>query len=338
MSYTIAVDLMGSDEAPQMELAGIQRALEQTTDLQIIAFGHEERIAPYRVNNARVSYVYTDDVITGEDSAATAFRTKKSASMIKAIAAVKDGTADAVVSSGSTGAYITAALFMLGRIKGINRPALISSFPTAIKGKKVIFGDLGAVADDEAQTIAQNGILVSEIARILLDIPKPELALLNIGSEEAKGSEAYVQAHQLLKANEGLNFTGNIEPRYVMNGHVDGIVSGGLAGNICLKSYEGAIELVMGQLKEGIMSNIVTKSGGVLLKPALRKMKETFDYDTVGGAIVAGVKAPVIKTHGTTSAGQIASSIMMAERFLQNDLVENISKNVLQSLAKIGEE
>jgi len=331
MSYTIAVDLMGSDDAPETELAGIKRALEQSNDIRVLAFGSKDRIAPHHFEHERLSYVYTTDVITGNDPAATAFRTKKEASMMKAIQAVKAGEADAVVSSGSTGAYITAVLFMLGRIKGIKRPALISTFPSAMNGKKIVFGDLGAVADDDAETIAQNGVLVREIARILLAIADPKIALLNIGSEEAKGSEAYVQAHELLKANNTLNFTGNIEPRYLMNGTVDGIVSGGFAGNIALKSYEGAIELMMGQLKEGIMSNVMTKSGGMLLKPALKKMKDTFDHDAVGGAIVAGVKAPAIKAHGTTSAGQIATSILMAKQFLTNNLIDNISQNIAKS-------
>jgi len=338
MSYTIAVDLMGSDDAPKTELAGIEQALATSTDLNVLAFGSEEAIKPYYFMHDRLTYVYTSDVITADDASATAFRTKKEASMIKAIQAIKDGVAQAVVSSGSTGAYITAVLFMLGRIRGVKRPALISALPSAIEGKKTVVGDLGAVADEDAETIAQNGVLVSEIARILFGVEQPTLALLNIGSEATKGSEAYVKAYELLKANKRLNFSGNIEPRYLMKGEVDGIISGGLAGNIALKSYEGAIELVMDQLKTGLMSNIMTKSGAVLIKPALRQLKATFDYDTVGGAIVAGVKAPAIKAHGTTSAGQIATSILMAEQFLINNLVENISQNIEQSIITNEEE
>jgi glycerol-3-phosphate acyltransferase PlsX len=338
MSYTIAVDLMGSDDAPKTELAGIKQALETNSDLRIIAFGSAEAIKPYHFTDERLTYVYTSEVITADDASATAFRTKKEASMIKAIQAIKDGAADAVVSSGSTGAYITAVLFMLGRIKGVKRPALVSTLPSAVKGKKTVVGDLGAVADEDAETIAQNGVLVAEIARILFGIEQPKLALLNIGSEATKGSEAYVKAYELLKENKQLNFSGNIEPRYLMQGEVDGIISGGLAGNIALKSYEGAIELVMGQLKTGLTSSIVAKSGALLIKPALRQLKATFDYDTVGGAIVAGVKAPAIKAHGTTSAGQIATSILMAEQFLINNLVDNISQNIEQSLVANEEE
>lgn len=331
MSYKIAVDLMGSDDAPRSEINGIKRALEQMSDLTIIAFGLEEAITQIGYTHERLTYVYTTDVVTGDDAAATAFRVKKESSMIRALQAVKDKEADAVVSSGNTGAYITSALFMLGRIKGVKRPALISTFPTAIKNKKLIFGDLGAVADADSETIAQNGVLVSEIARILLDVQHPQVALLNIGSEEKKGSETYIAAHQLLKDNVNLNFVGNIEPRYLMQGHVDAIVSGGFDGNITLKSYEGAIELVTGQLKAGIMSGFLTKLGGVLIKPALRSLKEMLDYDAVGGAIVAGIKAPVIKTHGTTTDGQIAGAIFMAQKFLKNELIANIEQNIQKS-------
>lgn len=334
MEYRIAMDLMGSDDAPNIEIGGIKQILAQTDDIKIIGFGLKEAIEKNGYTHKNLTYIYCEDVVTGNDSASTAFRVKKNASMIQAIQYVKDGHADAILSSGNTGAYITSALFMLGRIKGIKRPALISTVPTAVKNKKLIFGDLGAVAEPDAESLAQNGLLASEIARILFDIEQPKIALLNIGSEEKKGTETYIEAHQLLKKDPAINFVGNIEPRYLMQGDVDAIITGGFAGNIALKSYEGAIELMTKKLKTGIMSTFFTKIGGLLIKPAITGLKETFDYESVGGAILAGIKAPVIKMHGTTSEGQVAAAIVMAKRFIERDLVQNITDNITKSTEK----
>lgn len=335
MTYKIAVDVMGSDDAPKTELAGIKLALAANKDLTVIAFGLQSAIEQVGFTHERLTYIYSEDVITGNDQAATAFRIKKNASMIQAIQYVKDGYADAVVSSGNTGAYITSALFMLGRIKGVKRPALISPFPTKIKGKKIIFGDMGAVADADAETIAQNGVLVSEIAKILLDIKTPTVGLLNIGSEEKKGSEAYIEAHQLMQNNQHIKFKGNVEARYLMDGGVDAIAAGGFAGNIALKSYEGAIAVITGTLKSSIMNaGIFAKLGGLLIKSALKEMKAVIDYESIGGAIVAGIKAPVIKAHGTTTDLQIASAIELGKQFVEKDLVGNIALGITQDLDK----
>ncbi len=336
--YRIAVDLMGSDDAPKSELEGITSALELHPNLEVIGFGSKEAIEKMGVTHERLTYVYTTDVILGTDVAATAYRAKKDASMIRAIQAVKEGSADAIVSSGNTGAYITSALFMLGRIKGIKRPALATLFPTEIKGKRFVFGDLGAVVDPTPDILEQTGVVIGEIAKIMLDIKEPKIALLNIGEEEKKGTPLYIEAHQLLKKNEALNFVGNIEPRYLMDGKVDVVVGDGFAGNIALKSYEGMQKVITGLLKKEIMKGVGTKIGGLLIKPALKELKATLDYDSLGGAVLAGIKSPVIKAHGTTTGTQYSAAISFGLTLLEKDLVGNISKAIEQQAQALGDE
>lgn len=327
--YKIAVDIMGSDDAPTSELEGIKIALAEVENLQIFAFGTREVIEAYGLTHQRLEYIYTTDVITGDDNAATAFRVKKEASMICALQYVKEHKADAVVSSGNTGAYITAALFMLGRIKGVQRPALATVFPSEIKGKQIVVGDLGAVVDATAQNLAQTGVLVSEMAKIMLNIAQPKVGLLNVGIEEKKGTAAYIEAYQLLQENEQLNFQGNLEARYVLDGTFDALVADGFAGNIVLKSYEGMQSVITRLLKQEIMKQFSTKIGGLLIKPALQEVKAILDYESVGGAVLAGVKAPVVKAHGTTNAIQFSSAIKLSCELLEKQLVQNIEKNII---------
>ena len=323
-TYRIAVDLMGSDDAPKSEIDGIKAILAENASITIDAFGLADAIATAGFTHERLTYHESEEVVTGDDEPAFAYRRKKKSSMIQAIQFVKDGNADAIVSSGNTGAYISATLFMLGRIKGIKRPALTTFFPTEDKGRTFVFADLGAVSDPTAEILNQNGILTSEIAKIMLGKSNPKVALLNIGIEEGKGSEVYIQAHQLLKHNDKINFVGNIEARYILEGTADCVVADGFAGNIALKSYEGMQLMISKLLRKNIMSTLRTKIGGMLIKPALRGMKETLDYESIGGAVIAGVKAPAIKSHGTTNGTQFASAIRMAVKFLEKDLVHNI--------------
>ncbi|GBU10743.1 phosphate acyltransferase [Erysipelotrichaceae bacterium] len=324
--YKIAVDVMGSDDAPVCELSGIKLALEELTHIKVIAFGKKEEIEAYGLKHERLEYVYTDDKIIGTDDATTAFRLKKSASMIMAIQAVKDKKADAVVSAGNTGAYITAGLFMLGRIKGIRRPALATLFPTATKGKYFVFADLGAVVDATPEILNQTGIVGTQLAKIMLNIEHPKVGLLNIGEEDKKGTTLYVETNKLLRENHKVDFIGNIEPRYIMDGRANVIVADGFTGNIALKSYEGMQQTITTVLKREIMKSFGTKIGGLLIKPALKELKATLDYEGIGGAVLAGVKSPLIKAHGTTTSFQFSSAIKIATTFLEKDLVGEITK------------
>lgn len=326
--YTLAIDVMGSDLAPKTELDAIKIVLKKTKNLSFIIFGEEEKLQGVMIDDDRLTYQFCGPSITGNDDAATAFRTKKDSSMVQAIHAVREGRADAVVSSGNTGAYIASALFILKRVKGVLRPSLTTLFPTIVSGKKIIVGDLGAVSDATAENILQNGILANEVAKIMLGIAQPQVALLNIGTEAKKGSIPYVEAYQLLKEHKNLNFVGNIEARNLLNGTVDVVVSDGFSGNIALKSFEGMQQVFSKLLKEGIMSSWRTKFGGLLLKPVLKGFKKTLDYESIGGAVLAGVKAPVIKAHGTTSVTQFTSAILLAETFLDHELVQNIERAV----------
>lgn len=326
--FTLAVDIMGSDDAPLSEIEGIKAILAKHKNVEIVAFGLEEAIDSVAYEHPNLTYHASEEVVTGDDEPAYTFRRKKKASMIEAIKYVKDGHADAVVSSGNTGVYISSCLFILGRIKGIKRPALTTFFPTEEKGRKFVFADLGAVADSTAENLNQNGIIASEIAKIMLGKKEPKVALLNIGIEEEKGTPVYQEAYKLMQANEHLNFIGNIEARYILQGEADAVIADGFAGNIALKSYEGMQLTITKLLRENIMASFSTKMGGMLIKPALKEMKAVLDYESIGGAVVAGVKAPAIKAHGTTNGTQFASAIELGLSFLEADLVKNIESAV----------
>jgi len=324
----LAIDLMGSDDAPKSELDGIKLALATNSNIEVIGFGDEAAIKKYGFTHERLSYVYTTEIIDGSDNAATAFRTKKDASMVRALQSVVDNETDGVLSSGNTGAYITSALFMLGRIKGMKRPVFASTMPTMVAGKKVMFGDLGALVDATSENLEQTAVVLSELAKILLQVENPTVKLLNNGTEDKKGTKVYVETHQLLVQNPKINFVGNIESRYLMDGSCDVIVADGFAGNIALKAYEGMQKNYTTLLKNGLVKNLRTKIGALLIKPALQEMKSALDYESVGGGIIVGVKAPAIKVHGTTNGFQYASAIELTKTLIEKDLINNIGKKI----------
>ncbi|MGL4623994.1 MAG: phosphate acyltransferase PlsX [Culicoidibacterales bacterium] len=335
--YTLAVDAMGSDQAPKTEVEAVLQVVEKFPQVTVKLYGDQEKIAQYLPTpHTRIEVIHCEDVITGNDDAATAVRVKKQSSMAQAIMAVRQKQADAVISSGNTGAYLSGTTLLLGRLKGINRPALASTMPTTTAGKNLIFLDLGAISDGTEVNIVQNAIMGQEMAKILLDVPTPRVALLNNGTETKKGSEIYVQAHKLLADKPaGINFVGNIEPREMFDGHCDVITCEGFAGNITLKSLEGMQKVFTEVLTQEVKQRFAAKIGYLLMKPALRGLKNRLDYRKIGGAMMVGLKAPAIKAHGGSDTEAFTSALSMAVMVVEKELTAAIAEAITATTKEV---
>lgn len=317
----IAVDAMGGDHAPQAVVEGVNQALAQFSDIEIQLYGDESKIRSYLTATERVTIIHTDEKINSDDEPAKAIRRKKNASMVLAAKAVKDGEADAILSAGNTGALLAAGLFVVGRIKGIERPGLLSTLPTT-DGRGFDMLDLGANAESTAKHLHQYAVLGSFYAENVRGIAKPRVGLLNNGTEATKGDTLRKETYALLAADDSIHFVGNIEARELMNGVADVVVADGFTGNAVLKSIEGTAIGIMGQLKTAIEGGgLVAKIGYLFLKNSFRSLKKTLDYSEAGGAVLFGLNAPVVKAHGSSDAKTICATIRQIRTMLESDVV-----------------
>ncbi|KIS10365.1 phosphate acyltransferase PlsX [Streptococcus equi] len=326
----IAIDAMGGDYAPKAIVEGVNQAIEAFSDIEIQLYGDQSRIESYLVKSDRVSIVHTDEKINSDDEPAKAIRRKKNASMVLAARAVKDGRADAVLSAGNTGALLAAGLFIIGRIKGVDRPGLLSTLPT-VDSSGFDMLDLGANAENTAEHLHQYAILGSFYAKHVRGIAKPRIGLLNNGTEATKGDSLRKEVYNLLASDSNLQFIGNVEARDLMSGVADVVVADGFTGNAVLKSIEGTAMSIMGQLKSAIAAGgVKAKLGALLLKSSLYDLKDTLDYSSAGGAVLFGLKAPLVKSHGSSDAKAIFHTIKQVRTMLETDvvgqLVEEFSK------------
>lgn len=271
--------------------------------------------------NERVTIIHTDEKIDSDDEPAKAIRRKKTASMVLAAQAVKEGRADAVLSAGNTGALLAAGIFIVGRIKQIARPGLLSTLPT-VDGQGFDMLDLGANAESTAQHLHQYAVLGNFYARHVRGLDKPRIGLLNNGTEASKGDPLRKETYALLAADESLHFVGNVEARDLLNGVADVVVADGFTGNAVLKTVEGTALTIMGQLKSAILKGgFKAKLGALLLKDSLKQLKNSLDYSSAGGAVLFGLQAPVVKSHGSSDAKSIASTIRQVRTMLETDVV-----------------
>lgn len=326
----IVVDAFGGDYAPQEIVAGAVKALQKNEKLNVVLVGDKEKITEILQNlifvSERLEIVHAPDVVTMDESPTVAIRTKKTSSIVVAYDYLKQNDdAVALVSAGSTGATLTGAVLKLGRVKGISRPALAPILPTMNDGQVMLL-DCGANAECKAENLLDFGIMGNEYMKAM-GVKKPRIALLNIGTEEEKGSEMVKQAYELLKKSK-LNFIGNIEARDVMRGNVDVVVSDGFAGNVCLKTIEGTAEMLFGELKSITKSSFKAKLGALMLKKNLYGLKDKYDYKKVGGAPLLGVAKIVLKCHGNSKAESIATTIEQAYTLAKNKLIEKMTKAV----------
>ena len=277
----IAVDMMGGDDAPGIVLDAVKKAVEDFKDLEIILFGDESQ---YNLSHERIEFRHCTEKIEMEDEPVRAIKRKKDSSMVKMAEAVKSGEADGCVSAGNTGALMSAGLFIVGRIKGVARPALVVTLPTT-DGKGFVFLDVGANADAKAEHLLQYAQLGNIYAQKIRGIQNPSVSLLNIGTEAAKGNSLTKKAYDLFEKNQSFNFTGNIEAKTLMDGNVDVVVTDGYTGNMVLKNLEGTAKSIGKMLKETIMSSFKNKLAGAVLKKDLETFAKKMDYSEYGGSV-----------------------------------------------------
>lgn len=321
----IAVDAMGGDNAPKAIVEGVMLAKKDFPEIEFLLYGKENEIKKYMTDDKNVTIIHTDEKINSDDEPVKAIRRKKTASMVLAAQAVKNGEADAIFSAGNTGALLAAGLFIVGRIKGIDRPGLMSTMPVIGKDAGFDMLDLGANADNKPEHLANYAVLGSFYAQKVRGINRPRVGLLNNGTEETKGSELTKKAFELLSADPTIHFIGNVEARELLDGAADVVVTDGFTGNAVLKSIEGTALNLMALLKQSILdSGTKGKLGALLLKDALRKVKNEMDYAKHGGAVLFGLKAPVIKTHGATGPEAVEYTIKQIHTMLATDVVAQL--------------
>ncbi len=324
----LAVDAMGGDNAPKEIVLGAMKAIENYKDIHIVLVGSETKIREHLTNEERIEILHTEEVILGTDEPVRAVRRKKNASMVLAAQQVADGKADACISAGNTGALMAAGLFVVGRIEGIERPALAPTLPT-IGGEGFLLLDVGANADAKPEHLVQYAIMGSIYSEKARGITRPRVGLLNIGTEEKKGNELVRNTYELLKQAD-INFIGNVESRDLLDGVADVVVADGFTGNMVLKTIEGTAMSVFKMLKTALTSSFKTKMAAAVLKPDLSVLKNKMDYTEYGGAGLFGLKAPVIKAHGSSDANAVFNSIRQAREMVEKDVSGTIKTAVVK--------
>ena len=332
--FRIGVDAMGGDHAPAEIVKGAYMAAEKYTDVEVTLFGREEEIKKHLpASHNRVKIVHCEDVIPMDThDPAMAIRRQKDASLVIACKAVKSGEVEALVSSGATGALIAGGTLLVKRLKSVDRPALAPMLPTVKKGSSTILCDAGATSESKASFIYQNAKLADIYAKNVLGIKNPKIGLLNIGTEDAKGGAEQIEAFGLLKNDKSLNFLGNIESKSMISGDVDIIAADGYSGNIALKAVEGTAKDLLGLIKSEIMATTKGKIGGLLLKSTFSGLKDVINPKTVGGAILLGISAPVIKSPGSSDAETFMYSIGHAKKAVENDVIGKIESALENNL------
>lgn len=323
----IAIDAMGGDHAPKEIVEGVFQAVEDFKDVEFLLYGDEVKMAPYLKQHERVKVIHCSEVIEGTDEPVRAVRRKKDASMVRMAQAVADGEADACVSAGNTGALMAAGLFIVHRIDGIDRPALATTLPT-LDGAGFDMLDLGANADAKPENILQYAIMGSIYAKQVRGIEKPTVGLLNIGTEDKKGNDLTKQAFKLLKEQNDINFIGNVEARELLNHAADVVVTDGFTGNMVLKTIEGVAGNIFAMLKEEFLSSTKTKVAAMMMKNNLKNLKTKMDYSEYGGAPLFGLKAPVIKAHGSSKAQAIYSAIRQTHIMVEHRVCQTIDQTI----------
>mgnify|MGYP002534596253 CR=1 FL=1 len=313
----VVVDAMGGDDAPGVVLEGVGQAVAQDPSLTVILTGPEDVIVPFAAQHGNVIAHPTTEVIGMGEHPAEAVRRKKDSSIVVGCSLVKDGEAGGFFSAGSTGACMSAATLVIGRIKGVKRPAIATVLPSPVA--KVVFADMGANADCKPEYLVQFARMARVYAQVTLGIDNPSVGLLNIGEEETKGSEFAQECHRLMKEHVP-NFRGNAEGRALALGGFDVIVTDGFTGNVALKVYEGVGMALLAGLKETIYSTTKSKIGGLLIKDALSKFKDELSADKYGGAQLLGCKGVCLIGHGSSNAQAICSGVLATADAIRQDM------------------
>ncbi|WP_270515977.1 phosphate acyltransferase PlsX [Lactobacillus johnsonii] len=330
---TIAIDAMGGENAPKAIVDAVLKAKPKLKDTKFVLFGDEEKINKLipTEQKDRIDVIATSEVIVDSDEPVKAIRRKKDSSMVVAANYVKAGKADALFSLGNTGALLACGIFIIGRIKGVERPALMPTLPNAKSEDGFNIIDVGANAQSKPEYLVQWAQMANFYAQKIRNIKNPTVALLNNGAEDDKGDPLHQEAYKLLKATD-LNFIGNAEGNDLMEGKADVIVTDGFTGNATLKAIEGTASVILRLLKDSLLNNgLRPKVGALLAKPGLTALKKRFDTARYGGAVLLGVNAPVVKTHGRSNIRPIYYTLLQIDKMLSQDLVGEYKKYFSES-------
>jgi glycerol-3-phosphate acyltransferase PlsX len=333
----IAIDAMGGDTGPAVMLAGAARAHDRRNDLQFLLFGDKAQVRAELDKHAglkdAVEIVHCDDVIAGTERPSQAIRRAKTTSMGRAIAAVKSGQAQAALSAGNTGAMMAMSKLALRTMPGIDRPALAALLPTLGENDLVML-DLGANTEADTQNLVQFAVMGAAYSRVVLDLERPRVQLLNIGTEALKGTDALKEAAAILRDADylGMRFDGFVEGDKISRGDVDVVVSDGFSGNIALKTAEGTARFVTDLLRRAFTSSVRSKIGFLISRPATELLRHHLDPNNHNGAVFLGLNGIVVKSHGSANAKGVANAIGVAARMAREDLTRKI-KDDLDNIA-----
>ena len=327
----IILDGMGGDNAPGAIVEGAVLASKEI-DHEIVIIGKEEiinqELKKYKYNNDKITVADAREVISNDEAPVRAVRSKKDSSIVKGINMVKNGDGDIFISAGSTGALLSGGLFILGRIQGIDRPALASIYPI-VGGDPSLLVDAGANAECKPNNLLEFGMMGNIYMEKVIGRPSPRVGLVNIGTEAAKGSTLTKAAYELLEQSD-MNFVGNVEAREVPKSACDVIVCDGFTGNVVLKLTEGLAWNILQVIKKKFTDGVKAKLGAALLIDKLGELKKEFDYSEYGGAPILGVKGPIVKMHGSSSANAVKNTILKGIPFVEENVVETIQNSVLE--------
>lgn len=328
----VIVDCYGGDNCPQATVVGAVDALKKDDAISVVLTGKRQEIesilATCDYDRCRLEIIDADEVITNDDSPAMAIRRKKNSSMVVGLRYLADGSADAMVSSGNTGALLTGASVIVKLIDGVTRASLSAVSPQVDDGKYVVIVDGGANVDCKPNMLLEFAVMGEALMKSCYGVENPRVALLSNGAEEEKGNDLTKEAHALLKESN-LNFVGNIEARYLMNDLADVVVTDGWSGNMVIKASEGMalnmFELIKRNIKSG---GLRAKLGYLMLKPALRGVKKKFNSDEIGGGIFLGVNKVVMKAHGSSSTKAFCNAILACAQAVRNGTIDNIRQGL----------
>ena len=329
----IAIDAMGGDVGPEVMLAGAARAFRRRPDLSFILFGDGSRLEAELLGHDELrpvcDIVHAPDVITADDKPSQAIRRAKTTSMGLAIAAVKAGDAQAAVSGGNTGALMAMSKLALRTMPGIDRPALAALLPT-LGDNDLVMLDLGANTECDPRNLVQFAVMGAAYARVVLELPKPRVQLLNIGTEEMKGTDDLKEAAAVLREADylGMRFEGFIEGDKLSRGDVDVVVTDGFSGNIALKSLEGTARFVTDLLRRAFQSSVRSKIGFLISRPATELLKHHLDPNNHNGAVFLGLNGLVVKSHGSANEKGVANAIRVAARMVREDITRKIIEDL----------
>lgn len=328
--FTIAMDAMGGDYAPVEQVKAAVNAVNEDSHIKMLLAGDQERLeaelAKYDYKKEQIEIVPTTEEISCNESPVDAIRRKKDSSMVVALRLVRNGQADAFISSGSSGAVLVGGQVLVGKIKGIERAPLAPLIPTT-QGVSLLI-DCGANVDAKPHHLLQFARIGSIYMKSIVGIENPKVAIVNIGSEEAKGNALVKETYPLLKECGDINFIGSIEANEVHSGKADVIVCEAFVGNVILKHTEGLAKTLMSEIKKGMMSSLRSKIGALLVKPALKDTLKVFDASEYGGAPLLGLKGLVVKTHGSATAVEIKNAIFQCVDFSRQRVNEKIKEQL----------